>query len=288
MHPRIVGGGLVFPEAPRWHDHRLWLSDIHAHRVMRLEADNSWSVVAELGDRPSGLGFLPDGTLLVVSLLDRRLLRLVDGRPEQHADLSPLAGDFINDMVVDGEGRAYVGNRNPGSTPQRPIDTLLLVQPDGRVQQVADSLSAPNGMVVTPDGGTLIVAETLNGRLLAFEISASGMLSRRRTFAHVGGQHADGICLDADGAIWVGSPGHGLFLRVHEGGDVSDSVSVGDRWAVAPMLGGADRRTLFMLTSKTTTANLERLGLDRDLDGGSQSSGRVEAVEVSVPGAGWP
>jgi sugar lactone lactonase YvrE len=288
MHPRIVSGGLVFPEAPRWHDDRLWLSDIHAHRVMRLEADNSWTVVAELGDRPSGLGFLPDGTPLVVSLLDRRLLRLVGGRAEQHADLSPMAGDFINDMVVDGEGRAYVGNRNPGSTPDHPIDTLLLVQPDGRVEQVADSLSAPNGMVVTPDGSTLIVAETLNGRLLAFEISASGTLSRRRIFAHLEGRHADGICLDAAGAVWIGSPGHGLFLRVLEGGDVSDSVSVGDRWAVAPMLGGPDRRTLFMLTSKTTTANLQRLGLDRDLDGGSESSGRVEALEVSVPGAGWP
>ena len=288
MEPRIVLGGLVFPEAPRWHDGRLWLSDIHAHRVMRLEADNTWTVVAELGDRPSGLGFLPDGTPLVVSLIDRRLLRLDGGRASVYADVSPLAGDFINDMVVDGEGRAYVGNRNPGSSPQNPIDTLILVQPDGRVQQVADGLSAPNGMVVTPDGATLIVAETLLGRLTAFEIGPSGTLSGRRTFAQVEGQHADGICLDAEGAVWIGSPGHGLFLRVREGGEVAASVSVGDRWAVAPALGGAGRGTLYLLTAKTTLANFEYLGLDRSRDSASQSEGRVEAVDVSVPGAGWP
>jgi sugar lactone lactonase YvrE len=283
-----VRGGLVFPEAPRWHDQRLWLSDIHAHRVLRLEADNRWSVVAELDDRPSGLGFLPDGTPLVVSVLDHRLLRLDGGAAHPYADLRPLAGDFVNDMVVDGEGRAYVGNRNPGSSPQNPVDTLLLVQPDGRVQQVADRLSSPNGMVVTPDGGTLIVAETLIGRLLAFEIGPSGRLSGRHTFARVDGRHADGICLDADGAVWIGSPGHGVFLRVHEGGRVSDSVSVGDRWAVAPALGGAGRRTLFMLTTRTTLANLDELHFDRRRDAGSRSEGRVEAVEVSVPGAGWP
>jgi sugar lactone lactonase YvrE len=172
---------LVFPEAPRWHDGRLWLPDIHAHRVMRLEADNAWTVIAQLDDRPSGLGFLPDGTPLVVSLLDRRLLRLEGGRPSLHADLSDLAGDFINDMVVDGEGRAYVGNRNPGSTPENPVDTLILVQPDGHSEQVADRLSAPNRMAVTPDGGTLILAETLIGRLSAFAIGPSGTLSARRT-----------------------------------------------------------------------------------------------------------
>jgi sugar lactone lactonase YvrE len=266
----------------------LWLSDIHAHRVMRLEPDNSWTTVAELDDRPSGLGFLPDGTPLVVSVLDHRLLRLDDGAARPYADLSPLAGDFVNDMVVDGEGRAYVGNRNPGSSPQTPADTLLLVQPDGQVQQVADGLSAPNGMAVTPDGRTLIVAETLLGRLLAFEIGPAGTLSRRHTFAQVDGRHADGICLDAEGAVWIGSPGHGLFLRVHEGGEVSDSVSVGDRWGVAPALGGTDRRTLFMLTTKTSLANLDELAFDRSRDAGSRSDGRVEAVEVSVPGAGWP
>jgi sugar lactone lactonase YvrE len=191
-------------------------------------------------------------------------------------------------MVVDGEGRAYVGNRNPGSSPGNPVDTVLLVQPDGGVRQVAAGLSAPNGMVVTPDGGTLIVAETLIGRLLAFEIGTDGTLSGRRTFAQMDGQQADGICLDAEGAVWIGSPGHGLFLRVREGGEVVESVSVGDRWAVAPALGGPDRRTLYMLTTKTTIDNLDQLGFDRSRDGGSRSAGRVEAVTVAVPGAGWP
>ena len=288
MDPRVVAEGLVFPEAPRWHDGHLWLSDIHGHRVMRLEGDDTWTVVAELSDRPSGLGFLPDGTPLVVSLLDRCLLRLDGSVASVYADLTPLAGDFINDMVVDGEGRAYIGNRNPGSRPDNPIDTLILVQPDGQVRQVADGLSSPNGMVVTPDGSTLIVAETLIGRLLAFDIGDTGLLSGRRTFAQVEGQHADGICLDAEGAVWVGSPGHGLFLRVHEGGEVSASVSVGDWWAVAPALGGADRRTLFMLAAKTTLANFEHLGSDRSRDAGSLSEGRVLALDVEVAGAGWP
>jgi sugar lactone lactonase YvrE len=288
MQTRVVHNGLVFPEAPRWYDGRLWLSDIHAHRVMRQERDDTWSVVAQLQDRPSGLGFLPDGTPIVVSLIDRRLLRLDGGQASSYADLSALAGDFINDMVVDGEGRAYVGNRNPGSTPDHPIDTLILVQPDGQVQEVAGGLSSPNGMVVTPDGGTLIVAETLIGRLSAFAIGPSGLLSDRRTFAQVEGQHADGICLDAEGAVWIGSPGNGLFLRVLEGGQVSDTVSVGDKWAVAPALGGPDRRTLFMLTSRTSGANFEFLGFDRDRDVHSQSEGWVEAVEVPVAGAGWP
>jgi sugar lactone lactonase YvrE len=288
MDPRVVAEGLVFPEAPRWHNERLWLSDIHAHRVLRLEPDGAWTIVARLSDRPSGLGFLPDGTPLVVSLLDRRLLRLDGDRPGTHADLRAAAGDFINDMVVDDEGRAYVGNRNPGSTPDNPVDTLLLVRPDGRVEQVADGLSAPNGMVITPDGSTLVVAETLLGRLLAFDIGPSGTLSGRRVFARVEGQHADGICLDAEGAVWVGSPGQGLFLRVHEGGDVGDSVSVGDRWAVAPMLGGPGRRTLYLVTTMTTLANLESLGLDRTRDAESRSEGRVEAVDVGVGGAGWP
>ncbi len=278
----------MFPEAPRWHDGCLWLSDIHAHRVMRLEPQGTWTAVAELQDRPSGLGFLPDGTPLVVSLLDRLLLRLDGGTATPYADLGALAGDFINDMVVDGQGRAYIGNRNPGSTPEHPLDTLLLVRPEGGAEQVADSLSAPNGMVVTPDGTTLVVAETLLGRLLAFDIGPGGSLSGRRVFAEVPGQHADGICLDAEGAVWVGSPGQGLFLRVREGGEVADSVSVGDRWAVAPMLGGPERRTLFMLTTRTTLGNLEQLGLDRRRDHASRSEGRVEAVDVGVPGAGWP
>jgi sugar lactone lactonase YvrE len=255
---------------------------------MRLEADNTWTIVAELRDRPSGLGFLPDGTPLVVSLIDRYLLRIDDGEASVYADLRSVTGDFINDMVVDGEGRAYIGNRNPGSSPENPIDTLILVQPDGQVRQIAAGLSSPNGTVVTPDGGTLIVAETVASRLVAFDIGPSGALSGRRIFAQLDGKHTDGICLDAEGAVWVGSPGHGVFLRVLEGGEVTDSISVGDRWAVAPALGGPGRRTLFMLTAKTNIDNFTYLGFDRTRDADSKSEGRVEIAEVPVAGAGWP
>ena len=276
----VIIDGLTFPEAPRWHDDRLWFSDFYSHRVLRVDVTGYVDVVAEIPQRPAGLGWTPDGALLVVSMLDRRLVRIDDdGRAHEVADLSALATGPCNDMVVDGRGRAYVGNfgfdRHKGEPPR--TTCIARVDPDGRVSRAADDLSFPNGTVVTPAGATLIVAETLAHRLTAFDIAADGTLSNRRTFAQLDGCFPDGLCLDAEGAVWVADARNPRVLRVFEGGRIERTVSTGDRPAFACMLGGDDRQTLFVCTC---TASGPAMADKRD--------GRVEAVKVDVPGAGWP
>lgn len=277
--PRVVLAGLRFPEDPRWHDGRLWFSDMHAGHVLALDDAGHAETIVTLDDEPSGLGWLPDGRLLVVSVRERRLLRReADGRLAVHADLSPVLPFHANDMVVDGRGRAYVGNfgfdLNGGEKPKP--TTMALVHPDGRVGVAAADLSFPNGTVITPDGRTLIVGETMAGRLTAFDVGPDGTLSNRRVWAQLENALPDGICLDAEGAIWVASPFSKAFLRVREGGAIADRIDVENN-AYACMLGGADRRTLFLCTAghhdpaRTVT-----------------NHGRIEAVEVDVPGAGLP
>jgi sugar lactone lactonase YvrE len=286
---RPLASGFVFPEGPRWHAGRLWLSDIHAHRVVTIDPDGTKRVFAELEDRPSGLGFAPDGALLAVSMTQRALLRVQEGGAvRQVADLAGLCSWFVNDMVVDGRGRAYIGARNPGGGAEGPLDAILLVEPDGHARVVAEGMQAPNGSVITPDGKTLIVAGTQIQQLTAFDIGEDGSLTNRRLFADTGIHTPDGICLDAEGAVWIGSPGQHAFVRVHEGGRVSEVIETGDLWAIACALGGADRRTLYLLLTRTTHENLQRLGMDRTLDPTSESEGWVETVRVDVPGAGWP
>jgi len=223
---------------------------------------------------------MPDGTLLVVSMVDRRLLRVDDdGKTHEVADLSALATGPCNDMVVDGKGRAYVGNfgfdRHKGEPP-RPT-CIVRVDPDGRVTRAADDLSFPNGTVITPDGRRLIVAETLGHRLTAFDVAADGTLSNRRLFAQLDDCFPDGICLDAEGAVWVADARNPRVLRVFDGGRIERTVSTGDRPAFACMLGGDDRQTLFVCTC---TASGPAMADKRD--------GRIEAVKVDVPGAGLP
>ena len=276
----VIVDGLTFPEAPRWHDGRLWFSDFYSHRVLRVDVSGYVDVVAEVPQRPSGLGWTPDGALLVVSMLDRRLLRVDDGgKAHEVADLSALATAPCNDMVVDGQGRAYVGNfgfdRHKGEPPR--TTCIARVDPDGRVSRAADDLSFPNGTVITPDGRTLIVAETLAHRLTAFDIAADGSLSNRRLFAQLDGCFPDGICLDAEGAVWVADARNPRVLRVFDGGRVERTVSTGDRPAFACMLGGDDGQTLFVCTC---TASGPAMADKRD--------GRIEAVKVDVTGAGWP
>jgi sugar lactone lactonase YvrE len=203
----IVVDGLTFPEAPRWHEGRLWFSDFYSHRVLAVDVLGHVDVVAEVAQRPSGLGWAPDGGLLVVSMLDRRLLRFDDGKERVVADLSALATGPCNDMVVDAKGRAYVGNfgfdRHKGEAPR---DTCIVrVDPDGRVSKAADDLAFANGTVITPDGTTMIVAETMGHRLTAFDVAADGMLSKRRLFAQLDDCFPDGICLDAEGATCAAS-----------------------------------------------------------------------------------
>ncbi len=276
---KVLVDGLRFPEGPRWHDGRFWFSDMHSGQVIAVDLDGRCEVVVEVEGEPSGLGWLPDGRLLVVSMQDRRLLRLDPAGLTEVADLSALAGYHCNDMVVDAEGRAYVGNfgfnLHAGDSPS--AANLILVYPDGRSAIAAADLRFPNGAVITPDGRTLIVGESFGGCLTAFDVAEDGTLSGRREWAKLEGAVPDGICLDAEGAIWVASPvAKGGLLRVREGGEVTDRIAV-EHEAFACMLGGSERRTLFICTAPDS--HPEKTGDRR---------GRIETIEVDVAGAGLP
>ena len=233
---------------------------------------------------------MPDGSLLIASMQGRQLLRWADGKLSLHADLTGMPGEFLNDMVVDGEGRAYVGarsnkvsaavfHRDPGGP-----DCLLAVEPDGRAWVAAEDLCAPNGTVISPDGRTLIIAETYARRVARFDRDpATGRLSGRRLFAQFERTWPDGACLDAEGAVWVGSPYSNEVVRVFEGSRVADRVSL--KGAVACMLGGEGRRTLFVLA-------IDPASLPPTEDGAAAAADEhgacIYALEVRVAGAGWP
>jgi len=268
----VLQTGLRFPEAPRWHGDRLWYSDMYACEVRSVDLAGRSEVHARLLDPTSGLGWLPDGTLLVVSMTDRKLMRVETGRASLHADLSNLAPHHCNDLVVDARGRAYVGNFGSDiSAGGPPTPTcLILVEPDGRTRIVADELVFPNGMVITADGRTLIVAETFASRLTAFDIADDGSLSKRRVWAELGGPMPDGICLDAENGVWVASPFSRELLRVREGGKIEQRVAT-ERLPVACALGGSDGHTLFVLTT-----------LQFDPEKTAERSGRIEIARVAV------
>jgi sugar lactone lactonase YvrE len=292
IETRALAEGLIFPEAPRWHDGKLWFSDIHDRRVKTCDLSGQVESVVTLPkpERPSGLGFLPDGRLLIVGCMARQILRLDPGGLRVHADLSHLVANYLNDMVVDARGRAYVGNLGfdfrAADAVLQPAD-IVAVDPDGSARVVADGLGFPNGSVVTPDGRTLVIGETYAARFTAFDIDESGSLSNRRVWAQFdalgfcadGGTRVrpDGCCLDAEGAIWVASPGLNEVLRVREGGEIVQRVRP-SQIPYACALGGPDRRTLFVLTASTHTlpAVVEA------------RSGRIETLSVEVPGAGLP
>ena len=281
---RIVVDGLSFPECPRWRDGMLHFSDIHGHTVYRLGPAGQ-EIVARIDDRVSGLGFMPDGSLLVVSMLDRRLIAVApDGAQRVHADLSGFSRQFINDMVVDRFGRAYVGSRNGGG-PAAKSDSLLLVEIDGTVRVMADDMVSPNGTVITPDGKSLIIAETAAGRLTRFSIRPDGTLHERCIFAELQGLHMDGTCQDRDGAIWAGGGGDGV-LHIGPDGSLREIIPFPGRMALAVSLGGPDGRTLFVATTNMSLIdNLAFIGFDRTRDAQVSSDGRIEALTVEVPGA---
>ncbi len=280
LHPRVLLDDLAFAEGPRWHDGRLFFSDMHSQEVVAVDLAGRRETITRIAGNPSGLGWLPDGRLLVVSMNDRRVVCVESsGAQTEYADLSALASFHCNDMVVDRRGRAYVGNfgwdLHGGGTPKGA--ELILVSSAGQARVVAADLEFPNGAVISPDGRSLIVGETMGQRLTAFDIEADGSLSNRRVWAQLEGILPDGIALDSEGAIWVASPiSHGCF-RVLEGGRLSHKVEV-DHQAFACMLGGPERRDLFICTASSS----------RPDDCATRRDGRIEVVRVDVPGAGLP
>ena len=279
--PVVILDGIVFPEGPRWRDGRLFFSDMHAHRVMSVTPRGKAEIVQECGTmRPSGIGWLADGRMIVVDMAGRKLVRVDGDRLVDHADLAPFAVDDCNDMVVDRRGRAYVGcvTRKRDADGRQLTTNIILAEPDGTVRLAASGLRFPNGSAISADGKTFIVAETFARRLTAFDIAADGTLGNRREFASVHPATPDGICLDAEGAAWVASPTTAEFLRVREGGEVVERILTPGRMAIACMLGGSDRRTLFLLTA---------VGTLEDINAG-KTRGAIEAVGVEVAGAGWP
>ena len=277
----VLVKGLSFAEGPRWHNGALYFSDFYTHSVHRLDIDSSLHTVATVPKQPSGLGWLPDGRMLIVSMLDRKLLRLeADGSVVEHADLSAHASWHCNDMVVDGCGHAYVGNfgfDTHGDAPHQ-LANLIRVDPDGTVSTAAEGFDFPNGAVITPDGSTLVVGETRGKCLTAFSIDANGNLSDRRVWADLDPYVPDGICLDAEGYIWVADPRNGCLIRVAEGGTIAEKIDLDSgEYAYACALGGPDRKTLYVCAG---TGSGEYAKARREAE--------IRSVSVEVAGVGWP
>lgn len=276
---RTIAEGYSFTEGPRWHEGRLYFSDFYTHRVLAVDGEGRVEVIATVPGQPSGLGWLPDGRMLVVSMLDRKLLRQEgDGRLVEHADLSKIATYHCNDMVVDTQGRAYVGNFGSDIESGNKLvkAKLAFVDTDGSVSVAAEDLAFPNGAVITPNGKTLIIGESFGRCLTAFDIADDGGLSNRRVWANLHPHIPDGICLDAEGAIWLADPANNCVVRVAEGGDVLQKIEISNG-TFACMLGGEERKTLFVCTAAGSGSKAEE-----------RLTAKIEACEVSVPGVGCP
>ncbi|GAB3309318.1 gluconolactonase [Epidermidibacterium keratini] len=293
---KVLVDGFSFLEGPRWRDGRLWASDFYTHRVVAIDATGQIEDIVTVPNQPSGLGWLPDGTLLVVSMIDQKVLSFDGASLQEYADLSSIATGYANDMVVDAKGRAYVGNFGWDiMTAEGDYATadIALVQTDGSVSSAASGLHFPNGSVITPDDATLIVAETFGNRISAFSIGADGALGERRDWASFGPTlestdideivaasviHPDGCTLDAEGALWVADTLGSRAIRVAEGGEILDQVDVGEETAFACALGGDDGKTLFICVAPDYDAK----------DRAAAREARIVATTVDVPHAGRP
>jgi sugar lactone lactonase YvrE len=279
--------GLFFGECPRWHDGRLWYSDFFDHAVFSVSPDGERRTEVEFAGEPAGLGWLPDGRLLINSRLDRAIVRREeDGTLVHHGDLTPFATWHANDMVVAGNGQAYCGNFGfdldglyEGTTQASEITTtsLIRVDPDGTTSEAAGEIAFPNGTVITEDGRTLIIAESMGGKLTAFDRLEDGTLTNRREWAPLPGIAPDGICLCADNTVWVANALGTTCVRVAEGGEILEEVTT-SRGCFACMLGDDDRQTLYLVTAESSHAAKAR----------AERNGALEKVRTSVPGAGLP
>jgi sugar lactone lactonase YvrE len=306
----VVVDGLAFPECPRWRPDGLWFSDQHGGQIFRIGPGGGAEVMAQIPGGPSGLGWMPDGTLLAVSMHEKKLFAVALADPDSGSvpigegaaltvvsDFGPYHPGLSNDMVVDAMGRSYIGNIGYDiyGGEERRTTVLVLVDPTAErgpadavasghdrplvePQVVADDLMVPNGTVITPAGDRMIIAESLAQRLTSFRIAADGSLSDRQVFADLGEETPDGICLDADGGIWFASVNEHQVVRVEEGGRVTDRIATSGRRAIACMLGGDDRRDLYVCATRTLDPNKSR-----EILGGS-----IEVCRVDVAGAGLP
>jgi sugar lactone lactonase YvrE len=269
--------GIAFGESPRWHDGRLWFSDWGAHQVVAVDPDGTHEVIIDVPSFPMCIDFLPDGRLIVVDSAHQRLLcRERDGSMVTHADLAAISMKPWNDIVVDGQGKVYVNNIGfdfPGGQPAPGF--VALVAGDGSVRSVADDLAFPNGMAITADGTTLLVAESYGNRLTAYAIGHDGSLHDRRIWADVGEDHPDGICIDAEGAVWYADVGNRHCVRVGEGGQVLDTVEL-DRGAFACTL------------SRTEQPQLYVTGQQWGAPQPAERTGQVVVYPAPAPGAGRP
>lgn len=300
-------GGLYFGEGPRWHENKLWFSDFYSHKVMTLDENNSLETVCEVPNQPSGLGWLPNGDLLIVSMLDRKILRFSEGSISVHADLSEYVAHKCNDMVVGRDGTAYVGNFGMGDAGESLNSThLMIVKSDGTVLKGPDNLLFPNGTVITEDGKNLIIGETLGAKLTSFDIEDNGELTNRKLWARTSPLFSlliikflssmgfdlskvdfskysknlhvpDGICLDEKNGIWIASPTTKAVVRIEKGGNITDTINT-PKGAFACMLGGKERKTLYVIISNSSDPE----------EAQASPEGEIHSIEVEIPGVGKP
>ena len=300
-------GGLYFGEGPRWHENKLWFSDFYSHKVMTLDENNSLETVCVVPSQPSGLGWLPNGDLLIVSMLDRKILKFSEGSISVHADLSEYVAHKCNDMVVGRDGTAYVGNFGMGDAGESLNSThLMIVKSDGTVLKGPDNLLFPNGTVITEDGKKLIIAETLGAKLTSFDIEDNGELTNRKLWARTSPLFSlliikflssmgfdlskvdfskysknlhvpDGICLDEKNGIWIASPTTKAVVRIEKGGNITDTINT-PKGAFACMLGGKERKTLYVIISNSSDPE----------EAQASPEGEIHSIEVEIPGVGKP
>jgi sugar lactone lactonase YvrE len=288
---RVLREGLGFGEGPRWHDGRLWLSDFYRHGIFSVNEDASEEQLEyDVPMQPSGMGWLSNGDLLFVSMIDQKVMRVHDGAISLFADIAPYCTFWANDMIVSTSGVSYVGSfgldldavlHDVGAAGLMAMDppttNLIVLSSEGDVLQVVPDLFFPNGTVITPDEATLIIGETLAYRLSAFDINADGTLSNRRVFAQMDYVATDGMCLDAEGQIWLANAVESKCLRVKEGGEITGEVATSQN-AFACGFGGAERRTLYIMTAPTS----DRFKVAKG------ATGKIEAATLPVGGAGTP
>jgi len=277
---KTLATGLGFGESPRWHNNRLWFSNWVVQDVVAMDPDGKMEVITKMPSFPFSIDWLPDGRLVIISGRERLLMRVEsDGSLVTYADLTALSGG-CNEIVADGRGNIYVNGSglNPAPGEQFAPGIIALIRPDGTVKRVAEGIAFPNGMAITPDNLTLIIAESYGKKLTAFDIEADGSLSNRKVWANLGDGTPDGICIDAEGAVWYADVPNKRCVRVLEGGEVLQTVNV-DRGCFACMLGGKHRKTLYILAA-------EWRGFEKMTD--DSRTGQVLSIEVTVQGAGWP